>query len=345
VNDLNEFKQVESQAMRKTTTLSGSQKQFAKCRGEDRGSNALRSTEESSARQETLKWLQQEISFIHNAEFERLDDAKINEEFEQLAIYRDPAGSRKKLPGGLPAYLAHLYEVPLLSPEGEAALFRQMNYLKYQANKLRSRLNPDRANARLVAKIKALMDAADRIRNRLIECNLRLVVSIARKFANDQHPFEELVSEGNLILMKAVEKFDYSRGFRFSTYTTHSVQRHFYRYFRTSRRRKSTEANLPDDHLNDLTGEEAVDETRDAIENMDMELVMSHIDGNLSQRERHIIRERFGLGESKSPRTLKSLSEELDVSKERVRQLHHKAVAEIRKQLEKTYPDLLEEPV
>lgn len=63
-------------------------------------------------------------------------------------------------------------------------------------------------------------NAADRARNKLIECNLRLVVSIAKQYKGHNIPLEDLIQEGNIGLMKAVERFKWDKGFRFSTYAT-----------------------------------------------------------------------------------------------------------------------------
>lgn len=57
-------------------------------------------------------------------------------------------------------------------------------------------------------------------RKRLVECNLRLVISIAKKFKGHNIPLEDMIQEGNLGLLKAIERFDYTKGFRFSTYAT-----------------------------------------------------------------------------------------------------------------------------
>jgi RNA polymerase primary sigma factor len=72
----------------------------------------------------------------------------------------------------------------------------------------------------LIFETKKLKDVAEESRKRIVECNLRLVVSIAKKFKNRGVPFVDLIQEGNIGLMKAIDKFDCSKGFRFSTYAT-----------------------------------------------------------------------------------------------------------------------------
>jgi len=62
--------------------------------------------------------------------------------------------------------------------------------------------------------------ASDQARTKIVECNLRLVVSIAKQYKGHNIPIEDLIQEGNIGLMKAVERFDWKRGFRFSTYAT-----------------------------------------------------------------------------------------------------------------------------
>ena len=78
------------------------------------------------------------------------------------------AGEEVRVPGGMPAYLANLYEVPLLTREQEAHLFRKMNYLKYKARRLRETLDVDRPRSRLMGRIEKLYDESVAIKNQII---------------------------------------------------------------------------------------------------------------------------------------------------------------------------------
>lgn len=292
-------------------------------------------------RDEVLQLLQKEVAYIHNAEFEHLDIESVEQSVHDAEIHRQQPSSGATVPTGLPAYLANLYTIPLLMAEGEAALFRKMNYLKYRANLCRVALDPDRPQRKLTQELRRFLDASDRVRNQIAECNLRLVVSIARRFAGPRFSFEELVSEGNMILMKAIEKFDYSRGYRFSTYATHSVQRHFFRHFRTTKRRNTHEVAMADEYLNELSDKSEQEPDTLDISDAQVGEILAQLDEQLDEREQYIIQERFGIGPSGTARTLQSLSKELHVSKERVRQLHHKAIAKLRKGLDRLFPEMM----
>ena len=104
-----------------------------------------------------------------------------------------------------------------------------MNFLLHQASVHRSLLSierPSRVRLELVEKLVAL---AEWHRDRIVEANLRQVFSIVKKFVNPSNTFDDLLSDGIVGLIRAVEKFDYDRGFRFSTYATQVVRRNSYR--------------------------------------------------------------------------------------------------------------------
>lgn len=112
-------------------------------------------------------------------------------------------------------YLKEMARVPLLTTEEEVDLSTRLEAGRHAEKKLKK--NPDHARA---AEWQALIMDGVTARDHLIKANTRLVVSIAKKYMTRGVPFLDLIQEGNLGLMKAVEKFDYRRGFRFSTYAT-----------------------------------------------------------------------------------------------------------------------------
>ncbi len=114
-------------------------------------------------------------------------------------------------------YLKEMARVPLLTTEQEVELARRLELGKKAEQELKN-LNgadPDR-----VRELERLVEEGAAAREHLIKANTRLVVSIAKKYMGRGVPFLDLIQEGNLGLMKAVEKFDYRRGYRFSTYAT-----------------------------------------------------------------------------------------------------------------------------
>ena len=110
-------------------------------------------------------------------------------------------------------YLQDIGKYPLLTSTEEMELAAQMAAGKLAAGRLEQELDPsDRAEAILC------VQRGDEARHRMVECNLRLVVSIARRYSGRGMALSDLIEEGNLGLMRATEKFDPARGYRFSTY-------------------------------------------------------------------------------------------------------------------------------
>ncbi len=115
-------------------------------------------------------------------------------------------------------YLKEMSQVPLLTLEEEVNLAKNIEMGRKASHEL-AKLN-GRGSAKRVRNFEALVRAGEMARDHLIRANTRLVVSVAKKYIGKGVPFLDLIQEGNLGLMKAVEKFEYQRGFRFSTYAT-----------------------------------------------------------------------------------------------------------------------------
>jgi RNA polymerase sigma factor (sigma-70 family) len=233
-----------------------------------------------------------------------------------------------RVPKDVPVELMPCYEWPLLSKEQEQHLFRQMNFLKYRASQLRAHLrlptgkiNPARARTPDLDRIEGLQRQAQEVKERLIKCNLRLVVSIAKKHAAQTDNFWELLSDGNMSLIRAVEKFDYGRGNKFSTYASWAIMKNFARSIPDEKHRRERF----------VTGHEDLFETAPDTRSNEQECLASQEQAvrrvnrlleYLEPREREIIRMRAGLDNHSENMTLEEIGQQLGITKERVRQLN-----------------------
>jgi RNA polymerase sigma factor (sigma-70 family) len=279
------------------------------------------------------KLVRQEISYVHNRAFEgHQQDVDSNDAvFRMLERSRDQSTrtSASNTLDRLPAHLARLCENDLLTAEEERSLFRCMNLFKFRANQYRSRIDPEHPNRAEIKKAQMLLGKAQAIRDHLIKANLRLVISIARKFVTPKNPFDDLFSDGVIALMYAVEKFDYDRGFRFSTYAYSSISRSLYR---TVNKRRLEPAQLDCLGGTNSVEDQSRSEIADHQEQRHREL-LSHCVNQLDRRERFILRSRSALGAHRKKRTCRELGERLGISRERVRQIELRAVSKIEKMI------------
>lgn len=236
---------------------------------------------------------------------------------------------RSKRPADLPAYLASLYEVPLLTREQEAHEFRRYNYLKYKAAKLRDQLDPKQPKSATMDDIEELHQQAVETKEFLSRSNLRLVVSIAKKRMSPGHSFFELVSDGNISLLKAIEKFDYARGNKFSTYATWAIVKNFARSIPTEYKHQDR-FRTSHDELFAASEEHRANPMLDEAQQAEREKSIRKILRRLDEREQKIVISRFGLDHSREPLTLKELGAEMGVTKERVRQIEVRALNKLR---------------
>ncbi|HPP52738.1 MAG TPA: sigma factor, partial [Thermoguttaceae bacterium] len=167
------------------------------------------------------------LDYVGGEAFARVRTEAQEQEILAPAPPADTPARKVRCPSDVPPYLASLYETPLLTRQQEVHLFRKMNYLKYKAAKLREKLDPEHPDQALMDQIERCYEEAVGVKNEIIRANLRLVVSIAKRRVRGTGDFFDLVSDGNMSLIRAVEKFDFTRGYKFSTYATWAIVKNF----------------------------------------------------------------------------------------------------------------------
>ena len=160
---------------------------------------------------------------------------------------------------------------------------------------------------------------------------------MAKRMRMPNVEFGELISEGNLALLRSVEKFDVSRGFKFSTYACRAILKSFNRLATKTGRYRSRfpteydpdlERSDYDDVKHDRQHEDAMDSLRDILFDNRAEL---------SELEQTVVRERFALNPSGRKRTLAEVGQMVGLTNERVRQLQNSALSKLRAALDKEY--------
>jgi RNA polymerase primary sigma factor len=266
------------------------------------------------------------LDFIPNPQFSRASTEKsiLGEMPESDVQLR-----KTRLPSGLPPYLASLYEVPLLNREQEGHVFRKFNYLKHKAAKLRQQLDLAHAKSSLMDEIERLYDQAVALKNQIVRANLRLVVSIAKRHVGQGDNFFELVSDGNMSLIRAVEKFDFARGNKFSTYASWAIMKNFARTIPDEHRHRDR-FRTSHSEMFYSTEEPRTDQYEQESAQHQRETQIGKILERLDEREQKIIISRFGLDHAQEPQTLKEVGAELGVTKERIRQIEARALNKLR---------------
>jgi RNA polymerase sigma factor (sigma-70 family) len=248
----------------------------------------------------------------------------------------EEARRKLRIPKDAPPELISNYEMPLLTKDQEQHLFRKMNFLKFRAAKLlrdmqtaSGLINYAKLRVESLDQIEATLAEANDIKDTLIRCNMRLVTSIAKKHSGQAENFFELLSDGNISLMRAVEKFDYSRGNKFSRYASWAIMKNFARSIPDEKNCRECFV-TGNEELFDVAEDKRTQEGEVLAAAEQASVKVNRLLEYLEPREREIIRMRAGLDDGADGMTLEKIGEKLGITKERVRQLNVRAMKKLR---------------
>ncbi len=231
----------------------------------------------------------------------------------------------------------------VLTKEQEQALFLQYNYARFRLAKLRNAIGDRPATDDEADDLLAWYYKARHLRDRIAQFNLALVLAMAKRIRGTDLDFADLISEGNMALLRAVDKFNASKGFKFSTYACRAILKAF---SRTGMKHSQYKSMFPTDFDPALEKSDHQERKNSGHENDcadEVKRIVLDNDADLTDVEQQVIEHRFAIRRAGAamtgPLTLEQVGKLVGLTKERVRQIQNKALAKIRRTLEDQYLD------
>lgn len=219
-----------------------------------------------------------------------------------------------------------------LTAAQERVLFLQLNYARYRVERLRKRTGRSAPTARSLREAWTWHSRAEAVRAQIAEANVALVLAMARRVRADDMEFADLIGEGNMALMRSIDRFDCERGFKFSTYACRAILKAFSRAGIKSTRYRQRMALSRDPDLDFgtvIAPEPAAPLFSGAPE---LRELLHRNAASLSHLEQLVIENRFGFTAHHGgvAPTLEEVGGRLGITKERVRQVQNAALAKLR---------------
>ncbi len=223
----------------------------------------------------------------------------------------------------------------LMKADEERLMFLRFNCAKMRLSQLQRKVKKEGLTKETAELVIEWHRRFEHYREYLVRTNLALVLAMAKRTRLGDVDFAEIVSEGNMALIRAVDKFNVERGFKFSTYACRAILKAF---SRTAMKHSKHRTRFPVEFEPDLEKSDWIDKKRDVVEEDCIDELKQIVDRNLaelSDTEQTVIRRRFNWQQQEeSPLTLEEVGQIIGVTKERVRQIQNKALAKIRKLME-----------
>lgn len=226
----------------------------------------------------------------------------------------------------------------LLDGEAERLLFQRFNYARMRVADLLNEHRERRLSRRTIQLVLGWLHRALMIRGRLAQANIPLVISMARRPQFAGLDANEVMSAGNYALLRSIDRFDWSRGYKFSTYACQGILQRILHVVDATRRYRTRFVSEFDQTLerDDSAARRHLDQEQEWID--DLRDILSDNRAGLTNLERVVVQHRFGLpgsGSEGNPMTLKEIGELMGVTKERIRQVQKRALDKLRLALQR----------
>lgn len=282
-----------------------------------------------SEREIVRRRLSQKLGYIDNPAF-RLSWQKA------MGWMGDGSGAALEISGQIDSVLRgeSAAFAKLLTGRQEKQLFLRMNYARLRMKEAAQHTRVHRVGIDRAREILRWHHVESEARKHLVESNMPLVLSMAKKVRLNGVDFGDMVCEGNMALLRAVDGFDCARGFKFSTYACRAILKSFARLANKSNRYR---ARFPAEFDPAFEKSDWSQTQREEAAHYCTEVLVKILQRNtaeLSPIETEVIVGRFAFGDDEKRKTLVQMGRQLGLTKERVRQIQKKAVAKLRDALE-----------
>ncbi|MGC9453396.1 MAG: sigma-70 family RNA polymerase sigma factor [Phycisphaerae bacterium] len=282
---------------------------------------------------ELYRRIPDEMEYVYHPSFSlpQAEERLFGEQAEHIPVPRwtyFPEGTDESPP--------QTVERTTLTREHEQTLFLRYNYARYRLSKLIEAQNRRRSGNRAQAMV-LWYRRVRKCRSDLVRANMALVLAMAKRARVTNVEFTELVSEGNMALLRAINKFDVSRGYKFSTYACRAILKSFNRLGKKAGRYRQF---FPVEFEPEFEKSDEAERNHERHWSDSVEAVQDILASNgarLSELERTVVTERFAIGSGGKGRTLAQIGDMVGLTNERIRQIQNAALDKIRLALTEDY--------